>query len=403
MDTRILIASNGLNEAESCRKLLQGEFEEIHLSTAADKAVDDFEATKPNVLILAFESLEAAERYYLGLYRLSEIVHVQAHRTIILCSKDNVRDIYRLCCKEQFDDYVLFWPLTHDAPRLSMAVHHAVRALRQPDDSRALRREIATHIARVAELETILERGFAEHDSQTEAIGKSLVNGHAAVGEAVDRFENSMFEGELAGAVDIKEPTALRGEFGKLRENGVEDGFRPMRESVESMRLWAGSIKDELGPQLDSTRSLADLSARYRPLVLFVDDDKFQHKLLANMLRDENMDLEFAASGVSGLATLRKKRPDLILMDYEMPQFNGIEVVRRLKASAKFGSVPIIMITGKHDREVVGESMKAGADDFIVKPFKRDTLTAKMHRLLGSSGVAPQHDQRPKSVELVEA
>ncbi|MFT4583275.1 MAG: CheY-like chemotaxis protein [Gammaproteobacteria bacterium] len=383
MDARILIASNGTNETESCRNLLQDEFETIFLSTEADAAVEDFEAAKPNVLILAFEELEKAERYYLGLYRLCETVHIQIHRTIILCTKDNVRDIYRLCRKEHFDDYVLFWPLTHDAPRLAMAVHQAVRALDNPSDVHALRRKMAVHIERIAELEATVDREVTDYEAHADAAGESLRKGESQVGSAIDRFESSIFDGELANAVEIKEPSTLRNALGRLKAEGVQQSFRSISQSIEPMQRWAGSLKRDLGPQLESARSLIEISGSRRTLILVVDDDELQHKVLAAMLRDHSMELVFASSGVDGLAALRKYRPDLILMDYEMPQFNGLEVVLRLKSSEKFASIPIMMATGMSDRKIVAASVKAGAEDFIIKPFAREVLLTKMAKLLG--------------------
>lgn len=398
MDARILIASNGVNEAESCRRLLEDKFENIVLSTDADSAVKDYEAAKPNVLILAFEELEAAERYYLGLYRLSEAIHTQVHRTIVLSTKNNVRDVYRLCCKEHFDDYVLFWPLTHDAPRLLMAVHHAVRALDDPNDVRTLQKKVETHIKRIATLESILDERLSDHASRADAATASVEKGEQQVGAAIESFESRLFEGEMAYAVEIKEPAVVRNELGKLKVEGVKESFRSISESVEAMHEWAGSLKQDLVPQLESVRSLTEISRAARPLVLIVDDDEFQHKILKQMLRDEDMDFVFASSGVEALAGLRKHRPDLILLDYEMPQFNGVEVLRRLKSSKKFGSIPIVMVTGISDREVVGEAVKAGVADFVVKPFERDVVISKIRRFLGASYSQPNDTRKPKAV-----
>ncbi len=121
---RIMVATDVVADADLVRTLLRDEFDNVVVSTNPDRAIQDFEEHRPEVLILAFDGLDKAERYYLGLYRLSRVVHTVRHRTLILCNKDDLRRVYELCKKEYFDDYVLFWPLTHDAPRLPMAVHH---------------------------------------------------------------------------------------------------------------------------------------------------------------------------------------------------------------------------------------------------------------------------------------
>jgi CheY-like chemotaxis protein len=116
--------------------------------------------------------------------------------------------------------------------------------------------------------------------------------------------------------------------------------------------------------------------------VLVVDDDEFQHRLLAQLLIEEQLELAFATSASTALAAMRKRAPELILMDVQLPDMNGIEVTQRLKAVHQFAAIPIVMITGASAKNVVMESLKAGAADFVVKPFDKDKLLAKMRHFL---------------------
>jgi CheY-like chemotaxis protein len=90
----------------------------------------------------------------------------------------------------------------------------------------------------------------------------------------------------------------------------------------------------------------------------------------------------FAAGGVEALSILRKTRPDLILMDIMMPDMDGREVLRQMKTVPRLANIPVIMITGKGEKSIVTESLKAGATDFMVKPFVRDTLLGKIVKVL---------------------
>lgn len=132
----IMVVTDNAVDAELIKKHLEVEFDMVAISTDPDKAVADFELHMPDVLMLAYNGLGKSERYYLELYRRSRKIHSQPHRTVILCNKDEVKHVYELCKKELFDDYILFWPMTHDTARLPMSVHHAARAgrhrLRRP-------------------------------------------------------------------------------------------------------------------------------------------------------------------------------------------------------------------------------------------------------------------------------
>jgi CheY-like chemotaxis protein len=114
--------------------------------------------------------------------------------------------------------------------------------------------------------------------------------------------------------------------------------------------------------------------------VLIVDDDEFQRMLLARMLQADPYQLVFAASGAEALQAIHQARPDLILMDVQMPGMDGIETTRRLKAMPRFADVAVIMLTGKSEGQVVVDSLNAGAADFVVKPIDRDKLVAKLAR-----------------------
>ena len=88
------------------------------------------------------------------------------------------------------------------------------------------------------------------------------------------------------------------------------------------------------------------------------------------------------ASGHDALSALRQRPPDLIIMDVNLPDINGIEVTRRLKSTGEYAEIPVIMLTGQSERDVIMSSRSVGAIDFVVKPFDRDVLLKKVSRRL---------------------
>lgn len=379
-DPRILVATEIGSDADLVRRLLSDEFENVVASTDPERTVQDFDKHRPDVLILAFNNLEKAERYYLGLYRLSTVVHALPHRTLILCNKDDLRRVYELCKKEYFDDYILFWPLTHDATRLPMAVHHAVRQLTAaaiPGPG-----EVVAQARHLADLESQLELYAANGGRHLDAVGRSLQLAEQDIGAALDRFSSKLSDGGHPDLVEIKDRDGLRREINRLKAEEVERRFQGIASAVQPVLQWAGALKDDLAPQLESARALQSVVAHYRPLVLVVDDDELQHKLLKQLLAEMNLDLVFATTGAEALGVLRKHRPDLILMDVGLPDVDGVETTRRLKSVEQFASIPVVMITGHSEKTVVVDSLKAGASDFAVKPFDRDVLRAKVLNFL---------------------
>lgn len=379
----VMIATDNVTDAELIKKHLESEFDKIVISTDPDRAVADFEHHRPDVLMLAFNSLGKSERYYLELYRRSRKIHSQPHRTVILCNKDEVKHVYELCKKELFDDYILFWPMTHDTTRLPMAVHHALRELAAARANEPSTAEFAAQARRLAELETMLNRQMARGGQHIEVASRAMAQAEQNIGAALDGFSSRLVQGGAAGGYAIKEGEYLASEIERLKREEVQQHFRTATESVKPLKQWAQDFKKECAPQLESARALNAMAGRVQPVVLMVDDDEFQHKIVGKILEGKNYRMVFADSGIDALKILRKIHPDLILMDVMMPGMDGLEVVRQLKSAPQLADVPVIMITGKSDKGIVIESLKAGAIDFVVKPFDRDTLLGKVSQLLG--------------------
>lgn len=279
-DLCILVVSEIVGDAELVQRLLSFEFSNVRISTDPLHIATDFDAASPSVLVLAFNSLDKAERYNGWLQAQSALAGRGAHRTLVLCTREEVRNAYDLCKLGMFDDYVLFWPLTHDTPRLLLAVRHAIQHLPEPAG-----REQAT----------------------------------------------------------VDEP--------------------------------AGEATPGPGESPDPP-----------PLVLIVDDDAFQHRLLSRMLAGEPLELAFASSAQQGLELMHQRRPKVVLMDINMPDVDGVEATRRIKAVRQFQGIPVVMVTGLGTRDRVMESRKAGASEFLVKPVDREALLQKLHRLGVLSG-----------------
>ena len=376
----ILVASDDAADAAMVKQLLAADFDNVVTSTNDDKAVDDFDRRPPAVLVLAFNQLAKAERYCLGLYRLGRTIQSHPHRTVILCDKDEVRQVADLCIKQSFDDYVLFWPMNHDAPRLRMAVHHALRELAAVNRSGPSLAEFAAQARRLAELESMLDQQMALGGRRIEGANLALEQAEAHIGRALDGFSRRLGEGELPDVVEVKDAAGLDRAVADLKRDGIQPPLRAAAESMQPLRRWADELRRECAPHLESARAMGDMANRLQPTVLVVDDDEFQHKMVATLLAEENCHLVFATTGARALKIIGKSLPDLILMDVQMPGMDGIEVLRRLKAAPHLASVPVIMITGKSAGTVVVDCLKAGAADFIVKPFDRHTLISKVAR-----------------------
>jgi two-component system response regulator MtrA len=102
-------------------------------------------------------------------------------------------------------------------------------------------------------------------------------------------------------------------------------------------------------------------------LVMVVDDDHDLAEMLGIVLNDAGIDVDLVSRGDEALEAFREKEPDLILLDVMLPGIDGVEVCKLIRAQSM---VPIIMLTAKGETEDVVRGLEAGADDYMVKPFR---------------------------------
>src|SRR5450830_96299 len=115
----------------------------------------------------------------------------------------------------------------------------------------------------------------------------------------------------------------------------------------------------------------------HRATVLIVDDTPDNITLLANLLKDR-YSTKVATSGQTALQIVASSKVDLILLDIMMPEMDGIETCRRLKADAATASIPVIFLTAKNLQEDEALGRSAGAVDFLRKPVNPDLLFARV-------------------------
>ena len=113
--------------------------------------------------------------------------------------------------------------------------------------------------------------------------------------------------------------------------------------------------------------------------VLVVEDDDAISQVLQRSLRMEGYDVRIAGDGVSGLDQVQSFLPDLVILDLGLPKLDGIEVAKQLRERE---DVPILVLTARDAVESRVEGLDAGADDYLVKPFERQELLARLRALL---------------------
>ncbi len=122
-----------------------------------------------------------------------------------------------------------------------------------------------------------------------------------------------------------------------------------------------------------------------QPLVLLVEDEPAQREVLAYNLEAEGMRVNRADNGEEAMLLVDEDKPDLIVLDWMMPNLSGIEVCRRLKLRSDTREIPIIMLSARSEEVDRVRGLETGADDYVIKPYSVVELMARVRSQLRRS------------------
>lgn len=171
---------------------------------------------------------------------------------------------------------------------------------------------------------------------------------------------------------------SLVAEYVKLHGGNVTVADNAARGTVFTVSV---PVRGGDAPQPAEPAADAPQAAGSKGRLLVVDDNPDLLKFVASEL-SADFTISTASDGHDALALIARENPDVILSDLMMPGMDGIELCRRLKANAQTASIPILILTAKHDVSAKIEGLTLGADDYMTKPFNIDELRLRLVKLL---------------------
>ena len=136
----------------------------------------------------------------------------------------------------------------------------------------------------------------------------------------------------------------------------------------------------------------------FKKRILAVDDDIIVLTRITNILRND-YELVTVNSGMRALRYLREEKPDLILLDIRMAQQDGIETLREIRNMEERKDIPVIMLTGVENKDIVVESAKLGVCDYLLKPFSSTELLKRIQRVLGQEETEEDYGRERRIME----
>jgi DNA-binding response OmpR family regulator len=119
--------------------------------------------------------------------------------------------------------------------------------------------------------------------------------------------------------------------------------------------------------------------------IVLIEDDQDINRLVTHYLTKEGYVIKSSQDGIRGLQLIKQERPDLVILDLMLPEMDGLEVCKRLRADTKTSVLPIIVLTAKGEESDKIVGLELGADDYVTKPFSPKELVARVKALFRRS------------------
>ncbi len=373
-DQPILIVSDNESELEEIRLHLNNGYTQVHGVLKEDDAIRIFDAKKPALLLLAFNSLHKAETFYLKLFHACEHIYDIPHQVIVFVTRSELERAYELCLREILHSFVIVRPLLSEH-FLRLAVTHALEKREAKITIKhgyKLMQRLAAHVESMREEFDQLVRENKVFREQQHSEQRGLV---ASINSRLGIFRDSLMGPDMQEVVTVHDFEALHREFERVREGGIVEQLERHHAKIDkAMDGWTGNLEKHLTLLERTSVDVKKVKETQLLQILVIDDDDIQRSMLTSVLEESGYKVFQAANGNEGMGMLLSKGPDLVLLDYEMPGLDGVSLLRKMRMSPQLKDLPVIMLTGHREKDVVKRCLDNGANGYLVKPVRVERL-----------------------------
>lgn len=365
---RILLVGSSSDEIRDVCHILRKEYTRYISSVFEHEAVENIKRLKPDLIMVASSTITMAEDVIADIKR--RIPAEQLPYTLLLCTIKESSRAYQLYRNGIIDYFVADRPL-YDPYSVVAAV---TQALNHTNSVKRISQEFGN-----------LNKYFTD----TLNSGNDKLHETAKTSEQVTRFifdELNNLKTQLNAAgreTGILDTRYVNQQLTSLQETKLHPTKNHLLKVFEQQSEWLNEFRQGYDDKVVQMQIQPDDNTTIQ--VLLVDDDEFYREALATMFEDTHLKIEGVGSGKQALEYLQGEKPDLILLDYQMPGLNGLDLLQLIKKDASLRDIPVIMLTGFSSREIVGNSIITGAADFIVKPGDRTAMISKIENITGKS------------------
>jgi signal transduction histidine kinase len=229
-----------------------------------------------------------------------------------------------------------------------------------------------------------------------------LVQGHLQVGDpdaAASEIEMLRAQSRSPLNQAIEATNALRRIEAGQR---LEDVGRIHSAAEELLAFAMGAVPAKVQEPRRAIANVKELSTKILARFLIVDDSEVSREMLCRMLEQRGHTCVTVESATEAMARLHSERFDMVLLDFMMPGTTGMELLNQIKSEPGFQETAIVMLSAFDEVAEIGRCLELGAEDYLLKPFDRAVLTARLHAILERKRLQNLERKRTEQLEAAE-
>lgn len=334
--------------------------------------------THKKVLFLyAIEDIELAKMTCLSLYKNTQTKAIREiwNSDFLLCRSSDSKLAYDLCINNIFDDFIIMKPMYDHWGFLL----HITRCIERMElQNQLFNFEVNKgHIKqKVNQLDNSLENLSHRYGN----IGKEF---HQKIQKSISQIDTAINDLIIPTNATLDQ-NELNAFITQVQQTIIENHLTPLLKNND---IVFQGLTEEINNQLKTLKYTQEKELkdkRKHKSVLVADDHRVFQQIVFSVLEPQGYQVSIANDGLEVMQKAIKEVPDLILMDINMPNKNGLEALKAIKLHPGLNNVKVIMITNYGDKKHLHESLQAGAVDYIVKPTKATILLQKVKKALNS-------------------
>jgi DNA-binding NtrC family response regulator len=354
------------------------------IATSVDDANVLLEANEPEVIILSFSSIELSQSAYFDILKNKKVAKNVKHEAVLLCERNEVNKAYSLCKNNIIYDYIINDP-KYDLIHINLII-----------------KKIHGYIN--SNTETFQTRLFAKEASNLESLSLDIQNvvtkadkakaiANQAVLDLSGKVNNDLFEmseriknriSHITGGDELS--GLINEEVKSFSINALGNSINDSQNKIDTIASRWGKelreIQDKHQPRLDK---LSKMSKSTKKMILVVEDNEVYGELINQIISStEKYDTNIKTSVHQGLTSMVCDRPDMVFLDYELPDATAVEFLIKASEISTIQHIPVVMLTNHSSRDIVNSALTLGAVDYVVKPASKKIIIEKILKWIDS-------------------